>query len=186
MDDLVQLTKPICNGMNPGGRTHVQKDAFLHRVLMSLNANGIYFNVKTAKTEEQTRYRLACVGFFSWIFITLKNEIILILGLDPLVPWSYLSLLLDISNCPWNSLVHLQKKHMYPSFHYIHVLTIALSNQYHPSLQSLFFIITFISSPFWARAHLPTHKFPSPSLLLCLSQCSSKMSNSSLKTVKIL
>ena len=64
MDDLVQLTKPICNEMNPGGRTHVQTVLFLHQVFMSLNANGISFDVKTAKTAEQTRYRLACVGFF--------------------------------------------------------------------------------------------------------------------------
>ena len=64
MDDLVQLTKPVFNEMNPGGRTHVQTVAFLHRFLMSSNANGISFDVKTAKTAEQTRYRLACVGFF--------------------------------------------------------------------------------------------------------------------------
>ena len=85
MGNLVQLTKPICNEMNPGGRTHVQSVVFLHRVLMSLNAYGISIDVKTAKMAEQTWYRLACVGFFSWIFITLKNENILIIGLDPLV-----------------------------------------------------------------------------------------------------
>ena len=62
MDDLVQLTKPICNEMNPGGRTHVQTVALLHRAFMSLNAYGISFDAKTA---EQTWYRLACVGFFS-------------------------------------------------------------------------------------------------------------------------
>ena len=39
MDDLVQLTKPICNEMNPGGRTHVKTVALLHRGLMSLIAN---------------------------------------------------------------------------------------------------------------------------------------------------
>ena len=49
--------------MNPGGTTHVQTVAFLHRVFMSLNANGISFDVKTSKMVEQTRYRLACVGF---------------------------------------------------------------------------------------------------------------------------
>ena len=63
MDDLVQLMKPICNEMIPGGRTHVQTVALLYWVLMSLNANGITFDVKTSKTAEQTRYCLACIDF---------------------------------------------------------------------------------------------------------------------------
>ena len=33
IDDLVQLMKPMCNEMNPGGITHVQTVALLHRVL---------------------------------------------------------------------------------------------------------------------------------------------------------
>ena len=64
----------IFNEMNPGSRTHVKTVALLYRVLMSLNANGISFNVKMAKTAEQTQYRLAFVGFFSVIFHNVKKR----------------------------------------------------------------------------------------------------------------
>ena len=60
--------------MNPGGLTHVQTVAFLHLVLMSLNANGISFDVKMVKTAEQNRYCLACVGLFFVNFHNVKKR----------------------------------------------------------------------------------------------------------------